>query len=396
MPSSGRFLALAALLSVSPAPLLYPQEFDSSMTAKPQSSNLASLTENLGRLWHDPSDPWLQEFWLLGRYHGQFHTARGSGGENQDWENRRYRMGAQARLFERLTLHAQAISGSDWEPVYNGFTELWAQWSFSPAFALTVGQQKHRFTHDRNVSSRYLNVFERSLLVNQFLLDYTPAVTLSGQTQRFAYYTGVFSNATGTNMGRAFTELDSGLSLLSSVTFDLKPWLNFDSVHWNIGHLYSEAKSSATNLNRFEQGFSTALILTEGPLSLVAEGLTGLTGPDGDAAALNLQLGCFLTDQWQLAFCYQIAESSNPDGLRAQRRYENLAGLTASDRYQAAYLGINYHIAAHRLKLMAGVEYATLGGQELWTALTGIRLFWGPHSRGPFPMAQTLKGWLSD
>jgi predicted MPP superfamily phosphohydrolase len=33
---------------------------------------------------------------------------------------------------------------------------------------------------------------------------------------------------------------------------------------------------------------------------------------------------------------------------------------------------------------MAGVEYATLGGQELWTALTGIRLFWGHTLADPF------------
>jgi phosphate-selective porin OprO and OprP len=378
---------------VDPAPAAGGPSLQTLMEPAP---SWAEVTENLGRLWHDPAAPGLQEFWLLGRYHGQFHSAHGSAGESQDWENRRYRMGAQARLLEKLTIHAQAISGSDWEPVYNGFTELWVQWAFHPALALTVGQQKHRFTHDRNVSSRYLNVFERSLLVNQFLLDYTPAVTLSGQTEQWAYYTGLFSNATSGNMGRAFTELDSGVSFLSSATLDLQPWVPTDTAHWNVGYLYSDAKESATNLSRFDHGVSTALILTEGPLSVVAEGLTGLAGQDGDAAALNLQLGYFVTDQWQVAFRYQVAGATQDDGLRGQRRYENAAGLTTGDSYQAAYLGVNYHIAAHRLKLMAGVEYATLGGEDLWTAMTGLRLFWGPHSRGPFPMAQTLKGWLQD
>ncbi len=125
-------------------------------------------------------------------------------------ENRRFRIGSQGRFFEKLTLHAQMVSGPDVEPFYNGFTELWSQWAFEDRFALTVGQQKHRFTHDRNVSSRYLNTLERSMLVNMFNLDYTPAVTASGRTEKFAYYTGVFSNATGRDMWDAFTDYDSG------------------------------------------------------------------------------------------------------------------------------------------------------------------------------------------
>lgn len=356
-------------------------------------TNWADATENLGRVWFDPADPFLQEFWMLGRYHGQFHHSEGSAGEDTDWENRRFRLGGQARLLEKLSLHAQAISGSDWEPIYNGFTELWIQWAFTPALAFTVGQQKHRFTHDRNVSSRYLNVFERSLLVNQFALDYTPSVTLSGQTQRFIYYTGFFSNATSGDMATAFTEFDSGFSYLASATYDLKGRLGTDTAHWNIGYLHSESNAQATNLNRFRNGLSTALILTDGPLSLVPELLAGWGGPEGNAAALNLQAGWFVTDQWQIAVRYQLAEAAQDDGLRAQKRYENNAGLMRGESYQAAYAGVNYHLAAHRLKLMAGVEYATLDDRDLWTAMTGIRLFWGPHSRGPFPMAQTLKAW---
>jgi hypothetical protein len=105
----------------------------------------------------DEKHPWLPEFWFLGRYHGHYHDTEGSHGDDAGYESRRIRLGFQTRMFSRLTLHAQAISGSDFQPRYNGFTELWTRWRFSEAIHLTVGQQKHRFTHDRNVSSRYLN-----------------------------------------------------------------------------------------------------------------------------------------------------------------------------------------------------------------------------------------------
>lgn len=351
---------------------------------------LAEAWENLGRVHRDPGHPWVQEVWLLGRYHGQYHASEGSAGSDDGWEDRRYRMGAQARFLDKLTLHAQMVSGSDFEPFYNGFTELWAQWAFTEAVALTLGQQKHRFTHERNASSRYINTIERSLLVNLFNAEYTPAVTLSGRRGRLRYYAGPFSNGTGRDMGEAFTEFDAGASLLGSVTYDLGGDLGTDQAHLNVCYLHSEANERSNYLDHFRDGLSAALILTEGPVSLQTEAVAGFGSDAGDAWALSFQPGVFLTEKIQLAGRYQVAGSGGAEGLMAQRRYERPAGLTTGDFYQAAYVGLNYHLAAHRLKLMTGVEYSTLGGEHLWTFFTAIRLFWGPHSPGPFPMAQML------
>lgn len=142
--------------------------------AEPQPVTHRQPTEpfpDLGCLLRDDQAPLLNEFWLLGRYHGQYHWADGEDRNAQGYESRRFRLGFQARLVQNLTVHAQMVSGSDLDPFYNGFTELWAGWRFSDALVLTVGQQKHRFTHDRNVSSRYLNYLERSMLTNMFGAD---------------------------------------------------------------------------------------------------------------------------------------------------------------------------------------------------------------------------------
>jgi len=190
---------------------------------------------DLGQQWNDlgqvpvrADHPWLQDFWFLGRYNGQYYWSEGSNGSDEAYETRRFRLGFQARLVERLTLHAQAISGIDFEPVYNGFTELWAAWQFDPGLILTIGQQKHRFTHDRNASSRYINYLERSMLTNMFRADYTPAVNLSGAVGRTTYYAGVFSNATGQDVVDAFSELDSGYSLIGGIYFNLGDFLGMD------------------------------------------------------------------------------------------------------------------------------------------------------------------------
>ena len=347
---------------------------------------------NLGLLHRDNASPVLQKLWVLGRYHGQYHWSEGNAGSDDGWEDRRFRLGGQARLFQKLTLHAQAVSGSDFEPFYNGFTELWAGWRFSDAVTLTVGQQKHRFTHDRNVSSRYINYLERGMLTNMFGLDYTPAVTLSGTVRKdWTYYTGVFSNATGRNMGRAFTDLDSGYSFLASVTRDLHGALGTDTAHLNLGYLHSDAKSNATNLNRFEDGLNVALIITRGTRSLATELTAGIGGAGGSALGLNVQPSMFLTRNLQVVGRYQVAVSDSERGLRAQRRYERPAGLNRGELYQAGYVGADYYLAAHRLKLMVGLEYARLDSRDVWTTSVAVRTFFGPHSRAPFPAGTMLE-----
>jgi len=360
---------------------------------KPQPVTLGEQLENLGRLYSDKTNPIVQEFWLLGRYHVQQHWTDGSNGQyDEGIESRRLRFGFQGKFFNKLTLHAQMVSGTDLDPLYNGFTELWAQWSFSEALNLTIGQQKHRFTHDRNVSSRYINYLERSMLTNMFALDYTPAVTISGKLGSFSYYTGIFSNATGPSMGNAFTKFNSGMSYIASATWDLGKKLGTDNAALNLGYLYSDLDAQATNMNRFTNGLSAALILTEGPFALVTEATSGRGGARGNVHGINFQPSVFLTDKLQLVGRYQYASADDRGGISAQRRYERRVGLNTGDRYQAAYLGLNYHIARHRLKVMTGVEYTKLDKLDCWTGSVAFRFFFGPHSKGPFPMAQMLEG----
>lgn len=161
------FLPLACLLAI----LTLPQSSSFAQSAKPETqttkaTSLGDQLENLGRVYKNDDNKVLQELWFLGRFHGQYHWTEASTGSDTGYETRRFRLGGQAKMFKKATFHAQMVSGSDIDPFYNGFTELWAQWSFSPEFALTIGQQKHRFTHDRNVSSRYINYLERSMLTN--------------------------------------------------------------------------------------------------------------------------------------------------------------------------------------------------------------------------------------
>ncbi len=344
----------------------------------------------------DPRHPVVQEFWLLGRFQGQYHWSQGSAGDHEGYETRRHRLGFQTRMLGKLTAHAQMVSGSDLDPFYNGFTELWLQWAFRDELVLTLGQQKHRFTHDRTASSRYINYLERGMLTNLFRADYSPAATLQGRVDRLTYYTGIFSNTTSRNLGRAFTELHSGYSLLANAYYDLGAPGGLRSAHFNFCLLHSEARRSATLLNRFRQGASGAAILTHRSTALIAEVTAGRHDTAGDAIGLNLQPSFFLTDWLQVVGRWQRVASNQARGLAGQSRYERPAGLPPGDRYQATYLGLNVYLAKHRAKFMTGLEYARQGGQDVWTSSAMIRFYFGPHSNGPFPMNQLLNGRFFD
>ncbi len=354
--------------------------------------SLKERFENLGLVYQDKQAKGLQELWVLGRYHGHYHDTSGVGRSESAFESRRVRLGFQAKMYDHLTIHAQAISGSDFEPAYNGFTELWARWEFDPALQLTVGQQKHRFTHDRNVSSRYMSFMERSMFTNMMGLDYTPAVTLSGRIGKLDYYAGIFSNLAERDMWEAFTDLHSGSSGLAAFTYDLGHLGGADSAAFYGSYLHSHAQGNATNLTRFDDAVSGALILTEGPMALVTEVTAGFGGAKGDAIALNLQPSLFLTDKLELVSRYQLASASMTGGLRSQRRYESVAGLPNGEHYQATYLGLNYYVAGHRLKLLTGMEHARMNNRDAFTVFAGVRMFFGPHSNAPYPGNKLLKG----
>ena len=98
---------------------------------------------------------------------------------------------------------------------------------------------------------------------------------------------------------------------------------------------------------------------------------------DADAFGFYVMPSYDITKQLQVVARYQFGTSSEEDGLSAQKRYERDAGVGSGDQYQAIYGGLNYYLCEHKLKLMAGVEYADMdGSDDALTFLTGVRIYW--------------------
>lgn len=341
----------------------------------------------LTKFYENKKNPFIQSVRLTGRYHGQYHWTRLDTGDIDEWDNRRFRIGLEVAIAQNFLLKGEMVSGANMESFYDGFTELYLQWKPDPRFALQVGYQKPRFTYDWTTSSRYILTFERSMLLNQFRPDYAPGITLGGKVGSFDYYLGAFSNGPDNDVLNGFTEFNGGSSYIAQIGYDFAKSWNLEVARARLEYLYSDINPDSRILNTFEHGVAASLQLRQGRTEVVTELLHG-QGESSRAYGLWVMPSYMITDKLQVVARYQAAFSDEPTGLAGQRRYERDAGAGRGDRYQAAYLGFNYYLYGHKLKLMGGVEYADMDGPKGyngWTGLVGVRVFWGPESKGVAP-----------
>ena len=95
---------------------------------------------SLATLYKNKENPVIQKLAFTGRYHGQYGWLDSDQGDYDEWENRRFRLGLNAQLFQDFELKAEMFgdlnSGGDF---YEGFTEVFLAWKPDDAFNLTLG-----------------------------------------------------------------------------------------------------------------------------------------------------------------------------------------------------------------------------------------------------------------
>lgn len=329
----------------------------------------------LAKLYSNDANPVIQELAFFGRYHGQYYDAEGDDSSESDWEHRRFRLGLQGtfaskKLVLRGEMYSDLNSGGEF---YEGFTDLQAgiRPNGDESLVIIVGKQKPKFSQDWSTSSRLINTFERSRMVNQFKPDYTAGVSLLKKDGNWSYYGGVFAN----DPNETFADFDGGLSYIASIGYDMKESFGSDKAVVRLDYIHSNQEESDTIYTAFENGVEVSLDYKQGPLGLVVA--TQYGSGDANAWGAHIQPTYDLSKQVQLVARYQIGTSSSDDGLSPNKRYEGAAGMGKGDFYQSIYGGVNYFIYEHKAKLMAGVEYADMdGGGDALTFLGGVRIYW--------------------
>jgi phosphate-selective porin OprO/OprP len=336
---------------------------------------------SLATLYQDDRNPIVQELKLRGRYHGQYHWLESDQGEDDGWEDRRSRLGIDAKLFhKRLEVRLDAQSSDGFEPIYDRLVDAYLKWKPTADFSLTLGRQKPQLGHyDWLQSTNAQPTCERSQVFNQLRVDRATGAVAEGRTGRFTYQAGVYAN----DVDREFGRWEGGISFGTGAGWDFKDSIEADRADLRLHWLHSRHEEGDTVLNRYDDLVSATFWWERGPAGFVAEAFAG-TGAEPDVFGFFLQpVYDLVPDTLQLVGRYSFTRGDGPDSVIAQGRYERSApGLTGGGRgesYQSGYLGLQYFLHGDRLKFLVGAEYSRVDGggnggdYAGWTVLSGVR-----------------------
>jgi len=371
----------------------------------PKESDLCEDIWKWATLYKNKDNPIVQEIALTGRYHGQYAIVDSDGGDADGWDHRRFRTGIKMTVFHDFELKFEEFGDLNLHNYYSGFTEAYLAWKPNEQFNLQVGKQKPKFSLDWATSSREILTMERNILINNMGIEYETGATISGKNGKWTYYAGIFNNdvgKSGTNRRfddgeeMEFGSLDGGWTYLANVAYDLKDVFGTEKASLRGDYIHMDHKAKDDLLFRFDDAFALSLAVKQGKWGVLSE-FVYATGDDsvnhlGDIWGFYITPSYDITKKLQVVARYTHG-SSGDDALRAQNRYERgTDGIIHTspystdsgygESYDAGYLGLNYYICGHKLKLMTGLEYASMdggsggGSVNVWSLTSGVRLYW--------------------
>ena len=343
-------------------------------------------------LYQNDSNPLLEELKLRGRHHEQFDHTDSDRGSTDDWEDRRSRIGFDMKLLDKqLEVRADFQSNDGFHDLYDGLVDAYLRWKPGKKLSITLGKTKPLIgQYDWLESTNTQPTFERSQIFNQLNINRATALTVEGTVEQFTWRGGVYSNSTPTNTGGTgawgdgeFGDLDGGVSYSIGAGYDFKEQLGTNKADFRLDWLHSDREAGDLVLGRYDDIIASTFWVKQGATAVVAEAYyaSGGDGQDTDLFGFFIQPTYdILPGKIQLVGRYSFAASKGDSGVRAQSRYEAMAGALRGDSYQSIYLGGQYFINGDKLKLQAGAEYAALGQESAadcydgFTLLTGVRL----------------------
>ncbi len=356
-------------------------------SASVSSTDTASESNDLlTSLWDLPTiykgDGFLREARFIGRLHADVYEIDSAQGHQQDWELRRFRVGTRLKFAGGLEFKTEVqLNPQASDPAYERISELYLSWKQSESFNLKIGKFAADFTHDGRISSNNLQTLERNQLTNSFWATtrFFSGVAANGQLGKWSYNVGVFSN----DVDKEFGNFDASWFGVLGLGYDISAPLGAKKAVINLDYFYQDVDPAAVNIRPFEHVGSLNLNADYGSWGFatdLAGGIGKLSQSDGWGAMG--QVWYQFTDKLEGIARYTHVEGSDPDSLRFGR-YESRIVSGKGDRYDEAYLGLNYYIYGHKLKLQSGWTYASMddsagnGGEyDGWAWTTGLRMSW--------------------
>lgn len=330
--------------------------------------------KNIGTVYEDKENPFIQEVKFFGRAHYQWGQTDGEiGGADFDGngdELRRLRFGTSVKFLNafKLTARANYENGGfrDTSIRYSGFDELNLAYSVGDVAGFEdvkvgYGRYKVAFGGEESYSSKKIKTVERSNLNNFYAPDRATGVKIEAEKNDIDFTLGVFSTEEDRD---ALAGWDGGIAYLAGMALEVADGdLSLDV-------LYNDSTAAEDDVLGYEWA-ATATYETEvGGFDLFTNATYGETH-DGDNVygVVIMPSKELIEDKLEAVVRYQWARSSGDDLLRPQsRNVRNVSrndidlNVPFGDENHTIYGGLNYFLCDHNAKLMTGVEYETVDG----------------------------------
>lgn len=379
--------SMAAMLI---APMQTQSQTTTKTDAQPQAATAApkapSAYDQIWRYaeWYRNDDnPVIQSFRFTGRFQLDYAYVDADQGRHDEWNIRRFRLGAKMKLFKNFTLHGEAdLNPQEPYPVYQKVTDLYLAWSRSKDFTVTAGKQSAGFTMDGMTSSKELIAIDRGNLANNlwFPEEYFPGVAVSGEPGRWVYRAGVYSSG---RTDKEFGEFNGSAFGLGTLGYDFAKSLHVEEAILTANYVYNDPDPNNTVSRQLEHIGSINFNLNAGKWGVRTDvsAASGYRSQSDLWGAMVMPYYNF-TEKLQAVVRYTYITSDKVNGVRLAR-YESEVVSGRGDEYNEVYLGLNYYFYKHKLKLQTGVQYAEMrdrandGGQYSgWGWTTGLRVSW--------------------
>src|SRR5262245_51356319 len=197
------------------------------------------------RIWglavlYKNDEGFLQELALVGRQQNEWYYFENQDEDDNDWVNRRTRIGLKAKIEGNITLHVETdLDLQDHDPVYNKLTDAYIRWSPSKEFTLTIGKHGVKYTLDGSTSSTQIITVDRSNIANTFWCpqEYVPGVSVNGELGNWLYNVGYFTSG---EASPEFGDFNAGSFGLVSIGYNFADALGVDKAILRFDYVYQD------------------------------------------------------------------------------------------------------------------------------------------------------------
>ena len=351
----------------------FPAFEESKKPKKPNNGNWSERFQDLGNLYKDKKNPYIQEVDLSFRAHYQFsHTDGDNLGQDfseDGGELRRFRVGAAIEFLNgfKLVGRANLEDGGfrDDKIGYNNFDQLYLEYDFGDVgifenVVLGYGRYKINVGGEEHDSSREIKTVERSNLNNFFAPERSTGVSLEAEYRDVKMNYGIFT----TDQAEVLANWNAGVAYYASFNIDAgkKKELIVDFIY-NDADPATEADSIG-----YEWATSITHLSEIGKIDLFLNATYGKTHGGNDVYGFVIMPSTeLIKNKLEAVVRYQYANADARAFQINNRNIRNVAdtdgvGIGRGDLNHTLYAGLNYFLLEEGAQLQIGAEYETLTG----------------------------------